>query len=153
MNQTRTIISIMQDVALTVQSQQSVNITSGGSQFHLGENSLNISTGSFHIHEQGQSSQDSPPLFSVSPENVTVRAGRLVASGTLGIQVEGPVETAEVLSPANENLRLEAPSGGLDLLASQGVTLQAGFASGVDVSSYRDLTLRSQSGSVSIIML
>ena len=76
-----------------------------------------------------------------------------MASGTLGIQVEGPVETAEVLSPANENLRLEAPSGGLELLASQGATLQAGFASGVDVSSYRDLTLRSQNGSVSIIML
>ena len=97
MNQTRTILSIMQDVALTVQSQQSVNVTSGGSQLHLRENSLNISTGPFHIHKQGQSLQDSPPLFSFSPENVTVRAGRLVASGTLGIQVEGPVETAEVL--------------------------------------------------------
>ena len=142
----------MQDVALTVQSQQSVNVTSGGSQLHLGENSLNISTGSFHVHAQlGQNSQDSPPLLSVSPESVTVRAGRLEASGTLGIQVEGPVETAQLLSPANENLRIEAPSGSLDLLGSRGATLQSGFASGVDVSSYQDLTLRSQNGSVSVV--
>lgn len=141
----------MQDAALTLQSQQNVIATSGGSQLHLGENTLNISTESFHIRAQeGQNTLGNlPPLLSVSQEAVTVRAGRLEASGTLGIQVEGPVATGQLVSSANENLRVEAPSGRLDLIGSQGVTLQAGFASGMDVSSYRDLTLLSQNGSVS----
>ena len=144
-------LSLLQDAALTLQSQQNVIATSGGSQLHLGENTLNISTESFHIHaQQGQNSLGDPsPLLSVSPEAVTVRAGRLEASGTLGIQVEGPVATRQLVSSANENLRVEAPSGRLDLIGSQGATLQAGFASGVEVSSYRDLTLLSQNGSVS----
>ena len=143
-------LSLLQDAALTLQSQQNVIATSGDSQLHLGENTLNISTESFHIHAQGQNSLGDPsPLLSVSPEAVTVRAGRLEASGTLGIQVEGPVATRQLVSSANENLRVEAPSGRLDLIGSQGATLQAGFASGVEVSSYRDLTLLSQNGSVS----
>ena len=146
-------LSLVQDAALTLQSQQNVIATSGGSQLHLGENTLNISTESFHIHAQeGQNSSGNlPPLLSVSQEAVTVRAGRLEASGTLGVQVEGPVATGQLVSSANENLRVEAPSGRLDLIGSQGVTLQAGFASGMDVSSYRDLTLLSQNGSVSLI--
>ncbi len=83
----------------------------------------------------------------MSSEGVTVEADQLQAGGALGISVEGPVKTCEVQSTPNEGLRVEAPSGSLQLVGSQGVSVQTGIG-GVEVSAVGDISLVSQNGNV-----
>ena len=69
--------------------------------------------------------------------------------GTLGIFIEGPVETSQIQSSPNQQLKLESPSGNLRLVGSHGVTVETGGIGGVAVSAQDDITLESQNGSVS----
>ncbi len=75
-------------------------------------------------------------------------ADQLQAEGTLGISVDGPVEAGRVQSPPGEELRVEAPSGSLRLVGSQGVSVQTRGVGDVQVSAFGDISLVSQNGKV-----
>ena len=136
-----------QDEALLMQSQQKVDISAGNSHLRLGQNELNISTDTFQVFSQDQSS--SGPLLSVTRNGVSVGATTLEARGTLGTTLEGPLETSQIQSAPNQQLRLEAPSGELSLIGSNGVSIQAGPLGNVDIMSAGDINLLSQDGDVS----
>lgn len=76
----------------------------------------------------------------------------LQAGGSLGVSVKGGVEVSSVNSVAGSNLSVEAAGGRLDLVGGGGLTVEGGFTGGgkgVEISSFSDLKLASQSGSVS----
>lgn len=76
----------------------------------------------------------------------------LQAGGSLGVSVKGGVEVSSVNSVAGSNLSVEAAGGRLDLVGGAGLTVEGGFTGGgkgVEISSFSDLKLASQSGSVS----
>ena len=116
-----------------------------GSSLQLSNSSLNILTEQFSVSE----SPDSTPLLSVSTEGVSVSSTRMDVSGSLGVAINGPLETRQVQSPANQDLTVQSLSGELRLTGGRGISLQdgAGFG-GVAISSNSDLTITSQSGQV-----
>ena len=66
--------------------------------------------------------------------------------------VEGGVETSSVNSVAGKDLSLEAAGGQLEMVGGGGLSVEGGFtggSEGVKISSYADLSLASQAGSVS----
>ena len=142
------ICSVLQDVALTLQSQQRIDITAGSSELRLGQNTLNISTDSFQVFSQDQASPGEP-LLSVTSEGISVGAAMLDARGTLGTTLEGPLETSQIQSAPNQPLRFESPSGELSLIGSSGVSIQAGPLGSVDITSAGDINLQAQNGDVS----
>lgn len=142
-------ISSDQDVALTLQSQQRIDITAGSSELRLGQNTLNISTDSFQVFSQDQASPGEP-LLSVTSEGVSVGAAMLDARGTLGTTLEGPLETSQIQSAPNQPLRLESPSGELRLIGSSGVSIQAGPLGSVDIMSAGDINLQAQNGDITL---
>lgn len=76
----------------------------------------------------------------------------LQAGGPLGVTVKGGVEVSSVNSVAGSNLSVEAAGGSLDLVGGRGLKVEGGFTGGgkgVEISSFSDLKLASQSGSVS----
>ena len=68
--------------------------------------------------------------------------------------MEGGVETSSLKSPSGRDLSLEAMAGSVEVVGGGGVSVEGGFLGGregVEVLSFGDLTLSSQSGSVSIV--
>ena len=72
--------------------------------------------------------------------------------GSLGVTVEGGVETSSLGSVVGGDLSVEAAGGKLAMVGGGGLSIEGGFtggSEGVEISSYADLSLASQSGSVS----
>ena len=66
--------------------------------------------------------------------------------------MEGGVEVSSVKSVVGRELSIEAAGGKLELVGGGGISVEGGFTGGregVEILSYADLSLASQSGSVS----
>lgn len=117
----------------------------GGSSLELGNSSLNIIAEQLSVMDQTSST----PLLSVSAEGVSVGSTRMDITGSLGVAIDGPLETSQVQSPSNQDLQVQSLSGELHLTGGRGVTLQDGPGfGGVAISSNSDLTITSQNGQV-----
>ncbi len=90
------------------------------------------------------------PLLSVNRERVSVGAGRMEVTGPLGVVLRGPLQANRIESPANQNLQVQSLSGNMELRGGEGVVVQDGVgSSGMDFTSFSDLTITSQNGQVS----
>ena len=121
----------------------------GLSSIAIDNDSLNVTTPSFNVFTNSASSPTDPTL-SVSNEGVSIVSNQLNVRGTLGVSLSGPLEAPQVISPPSEDLELISPSGQVRLVGSGGVRIEDGVAfRGIEVSSDDDVTITSQSGSVS----
>ena len=68
-------------------------MNAGNSSLHISSTGINVSTELFQVCSLDSQEE---PWLSVSKDSVTVGASRLEARGTLGITVEGPVQTSQV---------------------------------------------------------
>ena len=125
-------------------------MTSGASKLTLSPDTVAMDTAAFYVYTQD--SGFTQPVLSVVDGQVVVSATSLEAVGSLGVTVEGGIETSSLKSAAGQDLFVEASAGRVEVVGGGGVSVEGGFlggSEGVAVSSYRDLTLSSQSGSVS----
>ena len=68
-----------------------------------------------------------------------------------GAIVRGPVETNQVQSPANQNLRVQSLSGELELTGGRGVRIEDGVGfGGVEVTAHSNLMVSSLTGQVRV---
>ena len=127
-------------------------MTSGASKLTLSPDTVAIDTAAFYVHTQD--SGFTQPGLSVVDGQVVVSATSLEAVRSLGVTVEGGIETSSLKSAAGQDLSVEASAGRVEVVGGGGVSVEGGFlelggSGGVAVSSYRDLTLSCQSESVS----
>ena len=93
--------------------------------------------------------QGNNSLLSVSSDGVSVGATQLEVTSSLGMVVNGPLETNQIQSPANQNLEIHSVSGELGLFGGRGVHIRDGPGfNGVHLTSHDDLTLMSSTGQV-----
>lgn len=80
---------------------------------------------------------------------VSIGATRVEVTGSLGATINGPLETTQVQSPANQDLQVQSLSGELELTGGRGVHIHDGPGfDGVQVTSHSDLRVTSQNGQV-----
>ena len=103
----------------------------------MDETTIEILADSFQV--RSPDSADSSLLFSVSPDAVSVAGQILEARGPLGAAFAGPVQTARLQSPPESSLRLEAPSGRLEVIGGR----TAVSSKDLEMSSYGDILLTS----------
>ena len=140
------LILIIQGSPLRILSENNINMAVfNGSSLTIGNSSLNISTDTLSFLGLNASST----LLSVSNTGVRVGASQLEVTGSLGLTLNGPVQTSQLQSPANQNLQINSLSGQLELTGAQGVHIRDGPASsGIRLTSHNDFTLESQTGQV-----
>lgn len=136
-----------QDSTLLLQSQTSINLNiggSGGSDIAMDNTTLNITAQQFLITSPSNSST---PALSVSDDGtVSVGASQMEVMGTLGMVLNGPLETGQVSSHPNSDLNLESASGSLVIIGRGGVQIQDGPAfEGVEITSNERLSISSRS--------
>ena len=89
---------------------------------------------------------DSRPALSIGDDIITVGASLMEVKGTLGMVLNGPLETGHISSPPNTDLNIESASGSLIITGRGGVQIQDGPAfDGVEVTSNERLTIASRS--------
>ena len=122
------------------------------SSIHVGTSSINISTKRFSVHGP-QEGREQKPILSVSSEGVWVGAAELQVTGPLGLNLNRPLETSQVQSPANQDLQLQSLSGKVEVRGGSGVIIHDGNtgSGGVTITSQADISLSSQTGQVSFI--
>ena len=97
------------------------------------------------------SSSATTPSLTVNQEGVSVDAQLLDVRGSLGLTLNGPLETELVRGPAGENLEVLSPSGQITLTGARGVRIEDGVGfSGVHITGSDDVTISSQFGTVSV---
>ena len=136
-----------QDSTLLLQSQTSINLNIGGSSgsdIAMDNTTLNITAQQFLITSPSNSST---PALSVSDDGtVSVGASQMEVTGTLGMVLNGPLETGQVSSHPNSDLNLESASGSLVIIGRGGVQIQDGPAfEGVEITSNERLSISSRS--------
>ena len=136
---------MLQGSPLVIESQHSINVSSGTSEMSLSPNAISINTTNFTVF-----AQTSPklPLLSASNGRVEVSAETLEVKGSLGVAIEGGVETSSLCSVEGVGLGVESRAGRMELVGGEGVSVEGGVLGGVTVTSNKDLTLSSQSGAV-----
>ena len=73
-------------------------------------------------------------------------ASQMEVTGTLGMVLNGPLETGQILSHPNSDLNLESASGSLTMVGRGGVLIQDGPAfEGVEIMSNEKLSISSRS--------
>lgn len=102
-----------------------------------GDNVDIVTSGSFQVHSQDQTVEQ--PLFSLSREGSSVGPRLLEALGPRGAAFRGPVEAVQIQSPLEGGLRLDAPSGKLDMTGTRAVF----FSLSLDMTSYGDILFSS----------
>lgn len=114
----------------------------------MSPSSLNITTPELSVVTES-SGNTSSPLFSVSSAGVVIRQ-QLHVTSSLGLTLNGPLETSLLQSPANQDLEVQSLSGELSLTGGSGVLIEDGTGSegGVSISAYSDISLTSQTGQV-----
>jgi len=137
----------LQGSPLLVKSQQNIQVSANeNSHIQVSPSSINISTRYFSV----QAGAGQPSLLSVDRDEVTVAAAQLQVTGALGMLLNGPLETASVSSPADQNLQIQSFSGELSLQGAAGIRIEDGSAvsGGVSIFSQEDILLASQDGQV-----
>lgn len=136
-----------------VTSQKSIDLTVDRSSLQVGTSSINISATRFSV--QGVQSNGQQPLFSVANDSVSVGAAQLHVTGPLGMLLNGPLETSQIQSPANQNLQLQSLSGRVEVRGGSGVLIQdrSTTSGGVTITSQADISLISQAGQVSTAII
>jgi len=86
-------------------------------------------------------------LLTLDNGALTIGADILEAVGTRGVSMEGPVEADTIQAHNKQQLNIESPSGSMNILGSQGVSMEA-TAGQINIQSADELLLRSVSGSV-----
>jgi hypothetical protein len=90
------------------------------------------------------------PQSIISPINflgtVSVGASQVKVTGTLGMVLNGPLDTGQISSHPNSDLTLESASGSLTMVGRGGVRIQDGPAfEGVEITSNEKLSISSRS--------
>ena len=93
------------------------------------------------------------PALSITDDGITIGAAQMEVQGTLGIILNGPLETDEISSHPNSDLSIASVSGSLMMVGRGGVRIEDGPAfSGVQITSNEALSISSRS-EVSKIMV
>ena len=127
-------------------SQRSIEMTVAmGTKLSMNNNTLNITTDQFQV-----TSGDMPtPSLSISDDQLSIGAAQLHVTGSLGLSLDGPLETARVTSEPNEELLVDASSGRLRVVGSEGISITDGPGfRGVEMTSNEELSFSSQNGAV-----
>lgn len=120
----------------------------GGTDVTLDNSTLNITTQLFHVATPSSLSQS--PALSVSDDGVSVGASQMEVTGTLGMILNGPVETAQISSHPSEDLHLESAAGSVVVVGRGGVHIEDGPGlDGVEITSNEQVSIASRSGAVS----
>lgn len=133
----------LQNSSLLLQSQTSIDLSvEGGANVAMDNSTLNITAQLLQV----MSPTDSHPTLSIGDDVITVGASLMEVKGTLGMVLNGPLETGHISSPPNTNLNIESASGSLIITGRGGVQIQDGPAfDGVEVTSNERLTIASRS--------
>jgi len=126
-------------------SSQQVQMIAGTSTVILRNDDIVIESENFQIRSPER--QDSPLLMFTNGELV-IGADLLEAMGSRGISLEGPIEANTLRSHNKQKLNIESPSGSMNILGSQGVTVEA-TAGTVNIQSFNELLLHSTDRPVS----
>lgn len=108
----------------------------------MDNSTLNITTQLFQVVTPTNSS----PALSITDDSIIVGATEMEVQGTLGMVLNGPLETDEISSHPNADLNVESASGSLMMVGRGGVSIQDGPAfGGVQVTSNEGLSISSRS--------
>ena len=125
-------------------SSQQVQMIAGTSTVILRNDDIVIESENFQVRSP---ERDSPLLMFTNGELV-IGADLLEAMGSRGISLEGPIEANTLHSHNKQKLNIESPSGSMNILGSQGVTVEA-TAGTVSIQSFNELLLHSTDRPVS----
>lgn len=132
---------------MLLHSQTSINLniagSGGGSDITMDNTTLNITAQQFQVTPPLSSS----PALSISDDGtISVNASQMEVTGTLGMVLNGPLETGQISSHPNSDLNLESASGSLVMVGRGGVQIQDGPAfEGVEITSNERLSISSSS--------
>lgn len=133
----------MQNSSLLLQSRTAIDLSiEGGADVVMDTSSVNITAQQFQV----SSPTGSTPSLSVSDDVITVGAAQMEVKGSLGVVLNGPLETRQISSHPNADLSLESASGSLVITGREGVQIQDGAAfEGVQITSNERLSISSRS--------
>lgn len=126
-----------------LQSQTSIDLSiDGGADVAMDNSTINITAQLFQVATPTSSS----PALSITDDHITVGASQMEVKGTLGMILNGPLETNQISSQPNDNLNIESASGTLVMVGRGGVIIQDGPEfDGVRVTSNEKLSISSRS--------
>ena len=108
----------------------------------MDNSTLNITAQLFQV----TTPTSSTPALSISDDVITVGAAQVQVKGTLGMILNGPLETAQISSHPNSNLNLESASGSVEMVGRGGVNIEDGpHFEGVQITSNEKLLISSRS--------
>ena len=119
----------------------------GTSSLNIDSNVCNVTAPSVQVFSPSATT----PSLTVNQEGVSVDAQLLDVRGSLGLTLNGPLETQTVRAPAGEDLEVLSPSGQITLTGSQGVRIEDGVGfTGIDITGSDDVTITSRFGTVRV---
>lgn len=119
-------------------------MTAGSSSVTLRNNDIVIESDNFEV----RSPEHDRPLLMLTNGELVIGADILEAMGTRGVSLEGPVETDTLRAHSKQQLNIESASGSMNILGSQGATVESTTGT-VRIQSFNELLLHSTSGPVS----
>ena len=135
--------NVLKGSNLTVMSSQQVQLTTGTSSLTLGADNIVIESDNFQV----RSPESDAPLLMLTNGELIIGADILEAMGTRGVTLEGPVEASTLRAHHKQQLNVESASGSMNILGSQGVTVESTVGT-VNIQSFDQLLLYSSNGPV-----
>ena len=125
-------------------SSQQVQLIAGTSTVALDNDGIVIESNNFQV----RSPERDTPLLMFTNGELVIGADILEAMGTRGVSLEGPVEVDTLQAHHKQQLNVESASGRMNILGSQGATVESSMGM-VNIQSFDQLLLHSSGGPVS----
>ena len=125
-------------------SSQQVQLAAGTNTVTVGNDGIVIESNNFQV----KSPERDTPLLMLTNGEIVIGADILEATGTRGVSLEGPVEVDTLRAHHKQQLNIESASGSMNILGSQGATVESSMGI-VNIQSFDQLLLNSNGGPVS----